>query len=54
MLKLECPKCGHTWEMNYWKWILKAPFHMFNFIKWKDKRKIKCPNCGQRSWIYKQ
>lgn len=50
---LKCPACGHEWSWNYWKWVLKAPFHMFHFIEWRDYRKTKCPSCEERLWMYR-
>jgi len=50
-VKLQCPECNHEWESNYWKWILKAPFHEFVFFRMKDYRRTKCPKCGKKSWI---
>lgn len=45
-INLECPKCKTTFHYkNILVWILKAPFHYFN------KRKTKCPNCNEWSWI---
>ena len=52
--KLKCPHCGNEWEYSYWQWVWKAQIHCFNFIKWKDKRYTKCPNCGKKSWIYSE
>ena len=49
--KLECPKCGHKWERNYFYWVWQAPFHMFSIKTMRDRRKTKCPNCGEKSWI---
>ena len=51
MRKLVCPKCGHEWKMNYWKWVFTAPFHCVSFRTWRDTRKTKCPGCKQKSWI---
>jgi DNA-directed RNA polymerase subunit RPC12/RpoP len=50
---LMCPRCGHKWIWDYWKWVLKAPFHMFDFKEWRDYRKTKCPVCEQKSWIFR-
>ena len=50
-VKLKCPNCEHEWDYSYFQWILKAPFHLFSFSKWKDFRKTKCPKCGKKSWI---
>ena len=49
---LKCPACGYEWFWNYWKWVLKAPFHMFHFTEWRDYRKTKCPSCEERLWMY--
>ena len=55
MRKLQCPKCNAEWEMDYWKWVWKAPFHTIAItikpFRVKDKRKTKCPRCGETSWI---
>ena len=51
---LTCPKCAASWQWGYFKWILKAPFHWFNFTTWRDKRYTKCPCCGKRSWMYRE
>ncbi len=52
--KLQCPECGYEWVYGYWQWTFKAQFHVFNFLKWKDKRRTKCPKCGKKSWIYSE
>ena len=49
--KIHCPYCDHEWEIGYWKWVLTAPFHLFDFIEWKERRKIRCPKCGIKSWV---
>lgn len=54
MRKLTCPICGYKWKYKYWEWVFKAPFHIFNFLKWKDKRRTTCPYCKQISWIYSE
>ena len=58
MSKLQCPKCGHKFEMSYWKWILKSPFHWLVWDKQskriRDKRLTKCPKCLEKSWIIRQ
>ena len=48
-VKVICPKCGYciTYK-NYWSWILHTPFH------WFSKRRTKCPNCGERSYIKRE
>ena len=51
---LTCPCCGHKWTWNYWKWILKSLFHIFNFFSWKDYRYTECPNCGKKSWMARE
>lgn len=44
-----CPKCGiHITFKNWFVWIWKTPFHYFN------KRKVKCPGCGMRSYVRRQ
>ena len=52
--KLTCPVCGHRWKYGYWEWVFKAQFHVFNFLKWKDKRRTRCPYCKEISWIYSE
>lgn len=58
MAKLQCPKCGNKFEMNYWKWLFKAPFHWLVWDKQakriRDSRWTKCPNCLEKSWIIRQ
>ena len=44
-----CPNCGEIFQMSYFKWIAKNPFHWFNFQEMKDYRRTKCPCCGKRS-----
>ena len=40
-----CPECGNTIKYKNWiVWILKCPFH------WFGKRRIKCKNCGARTY----
>ena len=51
---LTCPKCAASWQWGYLKWIIKAPFHWFNFITWRDKRYTRCPCCGKRSWMNRE
>ena len=51
IVKLTCPECGHKWTWGFWEWVLKTPFHMFNFHAMRDARKTKCPKCGKTSWI---
>lgn len=50
-MKLYCSKCDTTFEMSYFKWLFTTLFHWFNFKEWKDYRKTKCPNCGQKSYM---
>lgn len=41
-----CPKCGHKIVYRNWfMWILNTPFH------WFGARRIKCINCGIRSYV---
>lgn len=58
MTKLQCPKCGHKFEMKYWEWIWKAQVHWLVWDKHnkriRDKRLTKCPNCLEKSWIMRQ
>ena len=42
--KFTCPKCGHTFTLTFWKWLM-AP-HLLD--KW---RYVKCPECGRRCWM---
>ena len=49
-IKFTCPECGNGWSTKYWKWLLTAPFHMFSFRNWKDKRRTTCPLCGDKYW----
>lgn len=49
-IKFTCPECGNGWSTKYWKWLLTAPFHMFDFRNWKDRRRTKCPLCGHKYW----
>jgi DNA-directed RNA polymerase subunit RPC12/RpoP len=51
MRKLKCPICKHEWKISYLRWLFTSPFHCFSFKAWRDKRKTKCPNCGEKSWI---
>ena len=45
-LKVICPKCGNCMTYkNYWSWVWHTPFH------WFGKRKTKCTNCGEVSYI---
>lgn len=47
-----CPKCQEEFTIKgYWKWVITAVFHAFNFINWQDYRYTKCPHCQQRSLI---
>ena len=52
---LECPKCGYSWEYNYWQWVWKAPFHWLVIKKnpfcIRDYRNTNCPSCNKKSWI---
>ena len=54
-LLFQCPKCGKKFTIKgYWKWVLKCPFHLFNFKEMRDYRVTKCPHCKQKtfmSWI---
>lgn len=45
-IKVICPKCyAEITYKNWFSWILHTPFH------WFRKRKIKCPFCGERSYV---
>jgi hypothetical protein len=38
-------------EIGFWKWMFTTAFHWFNFKKWKDYRKTKCPYCSKKSYM---
>ena len=48
MSKFKCPKCGHEFEMTYFKWLFTTAFHTWT------KRRTKCPNCLEKSWMARQ
>ena len=40
------PKCQKIFGIRgYWNWVLRHPFH------WFGKRHMRCPECGEKSWI---
>lgn len=48
-VKVICPKCGHVMTYKNWfSWVWHTPFH------WFDKRKVKCANCGESSYIKRE
>ena len=47
-VRVICPKCGNQMTYkNYWNWIWHTPFH------WFGKRRAKCSNCGETSYMKK-
>ena len=45
-IKVICPHCGQAMYYNNWfDWVLSNPFH------WFGKRRVKCSNCGKRSYM---
>ena len=54
MSKFTCPNCGKTFEQNFWAWTMSTPFHVFDFVNFRDKRKTKCPECGKRSYMKRE
>ena len=51
---LTCNVCAASWQWGFWKHVFKAPFHLFDFRIWKDRRLTKCPYCGCKSWIARE
>ena len=52
--QLQCPYCGHKWKYGFWEWVLKSPFHWFDWRKCRDLRYTKCPACKMRTWMFRQ
>jgi hypothetical protein len=46
-----CYNCAKWFEISFMEWLFTSFFHRFNFHTWKDSRKIKCPFCGNKSYM---
>ena len=45
-VRVICPKCGNQMTYKNWfSWIWHTPFH------WFGKRRAKCDNCGETSYM---